>query len=63
MKKEIDQLYEKMDIIIMAAAVLDYKIKDFSQLKIKKNNEALSVELIKDQDILKTLGEKNLIKS
>ena len=57
-KKEIDKIYEQMDIVIMAAAVLDYKVKCFSHSKIKKNNETLSLELIKNQDILKTLGEK-----
>ena len=58
MKKEIDKRYEQMDIVVMAAAVLDYKIKNFSHLKIKKNNESLCIDLIKDTDLLKALGKK-----
>ena len=50
-------LYEKMDIIIMAAAVSDYTPKDYSEIKIKKHSEELNIELVKTIDILKYLGE------
>tara|TARA_B100001750_G_scaffold228641_1_gene223275 strand:- start:1051 stop:2265 length:1215 start_codon:yes stop_codon:yes gene_type:complete len=45
----------KYDIIIMAAAVADYKPKEFNKNKIKKNNNLLDLELMKTQDILKNI--------
>lgn len=40
------------DALIMAAAVADYRPKDISEGKIKKDNEVLSIELEKTVDIL-----------
>lgn len=45
------------DIIVKAAAVADYKPKEYSTKKIKKSNNELTLELVKDTDILKRLGE------
>ncbi len=50
--------YEGADIVIKAAAVADYRPKITSDKKIKKNEEALSIELERTTDILKTLGDK-----
>ncbi|MGL5767474.1 MAG: bifunctional phosphopantothenoylcysteine decarboxylase/phosphopantothenate--cysteine ligase CoaBC [Sarcina sp.] len=50
--------FEDMDIIIKAAAVADYKIKEYSNQKIKKQESDLVLEFERDRDILKTLGEK-----
>ncbi|MGL5820319.1 MAG: bifunctional phosphopantothenoylcysteine decarboxylase/phosphopantothenate--cysteine ligase CoaBC [Sarcina sp.] len=50
--------FEDMDIIIKAAAVADYKIKEYSNQKIKKQENDLVLEFERDRDILKTLGEK-----
>lgn len=44
------------DIVIKAAAVADYKPKDFSNEKIKKHDDELSIELERTQDILAWLG-------
>lgn len=44
------------DILIMSAAVADYKVADYSDLKIKKNNESLELKLIKNPDILSTIS-------
>jgi len=44
------------DIIIMAAAVADYTPKMFSEQKIKKG-DAMSIELVRTQDILQELGK------
>jgi phosphopantothenoylcysteine decarboxylase / phosphopantothenate---cysteine ligase len=44
------------DIVIKAAAVADYKVKNYSTNKIKKQNDEISIDLIKDNDILKRLG-------
>ena len=48
----------KFDIIIMAAAVADYRPKEFNENKIKKNENSLDLELIKTQDILKNIISK-----
>ena len=45
------------DIIIKAAAVADYKPKNYSDEKIKKKDNELNIELEKTDDILKYLGE------
>ena len=45
------------DIIIKAAAVADYRPKNYSENKIKKKEEQTSIELEKTDDILKYLGE------
>jgi phosphopantothenoylcysteine decarboxylase/phosphopantothenate--cysteine ligase len=50
--------YDTCDIVIKCAAVADYKIKDYSDKKIKKNDDVLNLEFIKDTDILKNLGER-----
>jgi len=46
------------DIIIMAAAVADYTIRDKSILKIKKSTEPTTLELFPTRDILKSIGEQ-----
>ena len=46
------------DIIIMAAAVADYRISEPSDTKIKRNDSDLSINLVQNPDILKELGEK-----
>jgi phosphopantothenoylcysteine decarboxylase/phosphopantothenate--cysteine ligase len=51
-------LFDKSDIAIMAAAVADYTPVTKAGDKIKKNEEKLTIELMKTKDILKTLGEK-----
>ncbi|MGV4459978.1 bifunctional phosphopantothenoylcysteine decarboxylase/phosphopantothenate--cysteine ligase CoaBC [Ornithobacterium rhinotracheale] len=57
MKNKVDKLAEKQDVLIMAAAVADYRVKDIAENKIKKKDENLHIELIKNPDILKSLGE------
>ncbi|SDR98039.1 bifunctional phosphopantothenoylcysteine decarboxylase/phosphopantothenate--cysteine ligase CoaBC [Gramella sp. MAR_2010_147] len=46
------------DVFISAAAVADYKPKYVAEKKIKKNDESLSLELTKTEDILASLGAK-----
>ncbi|PRR84137.1 bifunctional phosphopantothenoylcysteine decarboxylase/phosphopantothenate--cysteine ligase CoaBC [Clostridium vincentii] len=50
--------YDDADIVIKAAAVADYKAKEYSCQKIKKGDKDLEIELIRDNDILMTLGQK-----
>ena len=49
--------YEDADIVIMAAAVSDYKPKEFSQKKIKKDNKEINIKFEKTTDILNELGK------
>ena len=49
--------YNDSDIVIMAAAVSDYKPVSFSEKKIKKDNNELNIKLEKTTDILFELGK------
>ena len=48
--------YEDRDIVISAAAVADYKPKVYSSSKIKKSENGLNLEFVRDNDILEELG-------
>ena len=53
------EAYEAADIVIKAAAVADYRPRDVADQKIKKKtDDALTVVMDKNPDILKTLGGK-----
>ena len=57
MQNAINEEFETADIIIMAAAVADYRVKNYSVQKMKKGeNEEINLELIKNPDILKELS-------
>ncbi|MBQ2764578.1 MAG: bifunctional phosphopantothenoylcysteine decarboxylase/phosphopantothenate--cysteine ligase CoaBC [Firmicutes bacterium] len=58
MKDQIDALYDRADITIMAAAVSDYHVKHVADQKIKKDGSTLILELEKNPDILASLGER-----
>ncbi len=49
--------YHDSDVVIMAAAVSDYKPVKFSKKKIKKNNNELIIKLEKTTDVLFELGQ------
>ena len=58
MLKEAVKLFPETDIVVMAAAVADYKPELCADRKIKKENtNDLTVTLKRNPDILKTLGE------
>ena len=57
MRKEILQNFKWADIVIKSAAVADYKPKEYSKEKIKKDEGDLNICLTRDNDILKFLGE------
>ena len=48
--------FNSVDIAILSAAVADYKLKNQSTSKIKKESQTLSLELEKTKDILASLG-------
>ena len=50
--------FPESQIVIKAAAVADYRVKNVAEHKIKKNDEELTLVLEKNPDILKELGQK-----
>ena len=56
MRDEVLKHFETVDCVIMSAAVADYRVKNPSAQKIKKSDEILTLELVKNPDILKELG-------
>lgn len=57
MEKAVKAELSEQDCVIMAAAVADYRIKEYSEQKMKKGvNDTLSLELIKNPDILKEIS-------
>lgn len=58
MLNKVFEFYDHIDIGIASAAVADYAPKEVAKEKIKKNDENLTLELVKNPDILKTMGEK-----
>jgi len=59
MEKAVKENLDKQDCIIMAAAVSDYRVKNYSNQKIKKDNSSLTLELIENPDILKEISSMN----
>lgn len=58
MYDEVFKYYKNADIAIASAAVADYVPKEIAKEKIKKNENSLTMELVKTPDILKTMGDK-----
>ncbi|MBW8361803.1 MAG: bifunctional phosphopantothenoylcysteine decarboxylase/phosphopantothenate--cysteine ligase CoaBC [Kaistella sp.] len=54
---EVFRHYGKSDIAIASAAVADYAPKVTAPEKIKKNDHSLTIELVKNPDILAAMGE------
>ncbi len=55
---KVFEFYSQVDIAIASAAVADYAPKVQATEKIKKNEDSLTIELVKNPDILKTMGER-----
>jgi len=58
MYEKVFEFYETSDIAIASAAVADYAPKVVAAEKIKKNDDILTIELVKNPDILKAMGEQ-----
>jgi phosphopantothenoylcysteine decarboxylase / phosphopantothenate---cysteine ligase len=54
---ECHNYFNEVDVAIAAAAVADYKPKNRAEQKIKKNDDAFTIELEKTNDILASLGK------
>jgi len=61
MKKEIENHLENSQLLIMSAAVADYRVKNYSKEKIKKESMN-SIELEKNPDILKEIDGNKIVK-
>ncbi len=60
MEKEISQYNNNVDCIIMAAAVADYRVKDYSEQKMKKtSDDEIEIKLVKNPDILKKISAES----
>lgn len=57
MRKAVLNNLDKNDIIIKAAAVSDYRMKEKSPIKIKKSDENMTLKLEKNADILFEVGK------
>jgi phosphopantothenoylcysteine decarboxylase/phosphopantothenate--cysteine ligase len=50
--------YEQADVVIKAAAVSDYRPKQFIPYKVKKTEDVQTIELVRNPDILAALGQR-----
>lgn len=57
MRAAVLKEYDTVDAVIMAAAVSDYRVRNIAAQKIKKSADTLTIELVKNPDILKELGQ------
>lgn len=57
MYRVVMENYENYDVLIMVAAVADYRCANIADKKIKKSNEDMTIELVKNPDIAKELGK------
>lgn len=57
MHDEVIKRYEHSDVIIMSAAVADYRPKYVAENKIKKSSDELNIEFVKNPDILKEIAQ------
>lgn len=58
MYDKVFEFYETVDIAIASAAVADYAVKNIASEKIKKSEDSMTLELVKNPDILKNMGDK-----
>ncbi|NLI89324.1 MAG: bifunctional phosphopantothenoylcysteine decarboxylase/phosphopantothenate--cysteine ligase CoaBC [Epulopiscium sp.] len=58
MYQAVHQEFDWSDVVIKVAAVADYRPVEVSSNKLKKDKDNLTIELEKNPDILKSLGEK-----
>jgi len=57
MYAQVKQLAGEADVLVFAAAVADYKPKEISPVKVKKQAETITLELVKNIDIAKAIGQ------
>jgi phosphopantothenoylcysteine decarboxylase/phosphopantothenate--cysteine ligase len=58
MYEKCEEVFEESDIIVLSAAVADYKPKETAKEKIKKSQDQMQLELQKTVDIAAALGNR-----
>jgi len=58
MEREVSRHFDAADILIMAAAVSDFKFTEIASKKVKKKDVGKSLDLVQTKDVLKSLGKK-----
>ena len=58
MYEKVDENFKDTDIFIACAAVADYRPKEYQDKKIKKSDLNLTIELVRNPDILFEMGKK-----
>ena len=58
MRDRILNYFDEAKVILMAAAVSDYRSAEYRSEKIKKEDDRIYLELVKNPDIIKEIGEK-----
>jgi phosphopantothenoylcysteine decarboxylase/phosphopantothenate--cysteine ligase len=58
MEREVGRHFPNADVLIMAAAVADYKFSTVSSQKIKKQKKSQTIHLVQTLDILQKFGKK-----
>lgn len=58
MHRECLKHFPKTDIVIMTAAVADYRPANVATHKIKKTGKSMTIKLVRNPDILATLGKR-----
>lgn len=62
LKKAVIENLNDNDILIMAAAVADYKPGNYAENKIKKEDDFTKIPLIKNEDILLSIKDSSILK-
>ena len=57
MQDAVFKVFDKADVVVMAAAVADYRPQTFSPSKLKKTADQLTVHLKRNSDIAEMLGQ------
>jgi len=58
MADAVKKEFPKNDALIMTAAVSDYRPAEFSSSKMKREKDKIRIELVKNEDILESIGKK-----
>lgn len=56
LQQKVKEKFEQNDVVIMAAAVSDFHVKQIAKQKIKKNGQSMHLDLVANPDILADLG-------
>ncbi|MBK5255197.1 MAG: bifunctional phosphopantothenoylcysteine decarboxylase/phosphopantothenate--cysteine ligase CoaBC [Vicinamibacteria bacterium] len=57
MKRAMEEALDNADVVIMSAAVADYRVETAAEHKIKKGRETMQISLVRNDDILAALGQ------